>query len=76
MIRVADLPPDFLPSEGSDPVDDLNQAMTQFERHHIERILQQTLDKKEAARRLGIGLSSLYRKIAELGISISEGNRS
>jgi transcriptional regulator with PAS, ATPase and Fis domain len=39
-----------------------------FEKQHIERVLRQTPDKKEAAKRLGVGLSSLYRRIAELGI--------
>ncbi len=69
LITPADLPPDLAPVEG-DPslVDDLGEAVRRFERQHIERILQQTPDKKEAARRLGMGLSSLYRKIAELGI--------
>jgi transcriptional regulator with PAS, ATPase and Fis domain len=38
------------------------------EKQQIERILRQTPDKKGAARRLNIGLSSLYRRIAELGI--------
>ena len=50
-------------------VDDLGEAVKRFEKQHIERILRQTPDKKEAARRLGMGLSSLYRKIAELGIA-------
>jgi DNA-binding NtrC family response regulator len=69
LITPADLPPDLAPVEG-DPslVDDLGEAVRRFERQHIERILQHTPDKKEAARRLGMGLSSLYRKITELGI--------
>jgi DNA-binding NtrC family response regulator len=69
LITPADLPPDLVPSAG-DPalVDELGEAVHRFERQHIERILQQTPDKKEAARRLGLGLSSLYRKIAELRI--------
>ena len=50
------------------PVDDLGEAVKRFEKQHIERILRQTPDKKEAARRLGMGLSSLYRRITELGI--------
>ncbi len=72
LITPADLPPDLAPVEG-DPalVDDLGEAVKRFERQHIERILRQTPDKKEAARRLGMGLSSLYRKIAELGIQVS-----
>jgi DNA-binding NtrC family response regulator len=69
LLTPADLPPDLAP-RADDPalVDDLGDATRRFERQHIERILQQTPDKKEAARRLGMGLSSLYRKIAELGI--------
>jgi DNA-binding NtrC family response regulator len=69
LITPADLPPDLAPVEG-DPalVDDLGEAVKRFEKQHIERILRQTPDKKEAARRLGMGLSSLYRRIAELGI--------
>jgi DNA-binding NtrC family response regulator len=69
LVTYADLPPDLVPSEGvTGLVDDLGEAVKQFERLHIERILRQTPDKKEAARRLGMGLSSLYRRIAELGI--------
>jgi DNA-binding NtrC family response regulator len=69
LVTPADLPPDLAPVEG-DPglVDDLGEAVARFEKLHLERILRQTPDKKEAARRLGMGLSSLYRKIAELKI--------
>jgi DNA-binding NtrC family response regulator len=69
LIQPGDLPPDLAPVEG-DPalVDNLAEAVSRFEKQHIERILKQTPDKKEAARRLDIGLSSLYRRIAELGI--------
>jgi DNA-binding NtrC family response regulator len=69
LIDVADLPPDLVLSL-DDPtlVDDLGEAVRRFETLHIERILQQYPDKKEAARRLGISLSSLYRRITELGI--------
>jgi transcriptional regulator with PAS, ATPase and Fis domain len=42
--------------------------MKRFERLHIERALRQCPDKREAAKRLGIGLSSLYRKIEQYGI--------
>jgi DNA-binding NtrC family response regulator len=69
LITPADLPPDLAAVEG-DPalVDDLGEAVKRFEKQHIERILRQTPDKKEAARRLGMGLSSLYRRISELNI--------
>jgi DNA-binding NtrC family response regulator len=70
LIAPADLPPDLAPAEG-DPalVDDLGEAVRRFEKQHIERVLRQTPDKKEAARRLNMGLSSLYRRIGELGIT-------
>jgi DNA-binding NtrC family response regulator len=71
LITPADLPPDLAPAEG-DPtaVDGLGEALARFEKQHIERILGQSPDKREAAQRLGIGLSSLYRKISELKISM------
>jgi DNA-binding NtrC family response regulator len=69
LLQVSDLPPDLAPN-ADDPhlVDDLSEAVNRFERMHIERLLRRFPDKKEAARRLGVGLSSLYRRIAELGI--------
>ena len=68
-IRLGDLPSDIAPPVG-EPLDedDLSAALQKFERAHIERVLRLTPDKKEAARRLNIGLSSLYRKIEALGI--------
>lgn len=73
LIVPSDLPPDLAPVEG-DPslVDDLGEAVKRYEKQHIERILRQTPDKKDAARRLGMGLSSLYRRIAELGIQTAD----
>jgi DNA-binding NtrC family response regulator len=69
LIQASDLPPDLAPT-ADDPnlVDDLNEAVKRFEKQHIERILSQTPDKRDAAKRLGMGLSSLYRRITELGI--------
>jgi DNA-binding NtrC family response regulator len=69
LIGVEDLPPDLAVVE-DDPslTDDLTEAVRRFERRHIERILAETPDKKEAARRLNIGLSSLYRRLADLGM--------
>jgi DNA-binding NtrC family response regulator len=71
LITPADLPPDLAPVP-DDPalVDDLSEAVRRFEKQHIERILARVPDKKEAAKRLNMGLSSLYRKIAELGIQV------
>jgi DNA-binding NtrC family response regulator len=70
LITPADLPPDLVPQPG-DPftVDDLDEAVKRFERLHIERMLRLVPDKRDAAKRLGIGLSSLYRKIEQLGLS-------
>jgi transcriptional regulator with PAS, ATPase and Fis domain len=74
LITPSDLPPDLAPQEG-DPalVDDLSEAVKRFEKQHIERILRRAPDKKEAARLLNMGLSSLYRRIAELGIQAPQG---
>ena len=68
-IASGDLPPDLAPLE-NDPyaVDDLGEAVKRFEKQHIERILRQSPDKRDAAERLKVGLSSLYRRIGELGI--------
>ncbi|MFG0286315.1 MAG: sigma-54-dependent transcriptional regulator [Phycisphaerales bacterium JB039] len=67
-IGVDDLP--FQPAAGvDDSAEDLKGAMRQFERQHIIHSLREHhYDKSEAAKRLGIGLSSLYRKLEELGI--------
>jgi DNA-binding NtrC family response regulator len=59
-------------SMGDEPESLLNldAAVDAFTRRHIEKTLKATdNDKKEAARMLGLGLSSLYRKMEELGIS-------
>ena len=47
----------------------LREALSQYEKQHIMRVLEQThQDRREAAKLLDISLSSLYRKIEELGI--------
>jgi two-component system response regulator PilR (NtrC family) len=51
--------------------DDLREALRGYERVHIETVLRRTSgDKRVAADRLGLSLSSLYRKIDELGIGL------
>ncbi len=50
--------------------DDLRSALRHYERLHIQRVLRQWPDKREAAKRLKLGLSSLYRKIEELGLDL------
>src|SRR4051812_40996887 len=53
MVTPADLPPDLAPAI-NDPggVDELDLAVDRFKRLHIERLLRQSPDKREAARRL------------------------
>lgn len=69
LIGPSDLPPDVQPSD-QDPfaVDDLHAATERFEKLHLARLLRRTPDKREAARRLGIAVSSLYRKIEQHGL--------
>jgi DNA-binding NtrC family response regulator len=70
-IEPKDLPPELLgiaqPLPGTD---DLRSALRHYERLHIIRVLRQWPDKREAAKRLKLGLSSLYRKIEELEIDV------
>ncbi|WP_406696701.1 sigma-54 dependent transcriptional regulator [Singulisphaera sp. Ch08] len=68
-------PDDFAPGIIEDPAgttsdgDDLRAALREYERQHIQRVLEQCEDdKREAARRLGLGLSSLYRKLEDFGV--------
>jgi DNA-binding NtrC family response regulator len=65
-----DFPPGLIALSDDDPPgDNLRAAVRDCERHHIHRVLRDCGDdKREAARRLGMGLSSLYRKLEELGI--------
>ena len=68
-IAATDLPPEFLGLGQPLPdTDDLRSALRHYERLHIARVLRQCPDKRDAATRLRLGLSSLYRKIEELDI--------
>jgi DNA-binding NtrC family response regulator len=70
-VQPQDLPSDILGIETPIPAtDDLRSALRHYERLHIRRVLQQWPDKREAAKRLRLGLSSLYRKIEDLGIDL------
>lgn len=54
--------------------DDLRDAVRAFERAHILGVLSRAeQDKRVAAQRLGVSLSSLYRKLEELEIPLSAG---
>ena len=72
-ITVGDLPralrdrDEPLPAVG----DELREALRAYERIHIESVLRRTgHDKRKAADLLGLSLSSLYRKLNELGIDL------
>jgi transcriptional regulator with PAS, ATPase and Fis domain len=71
-ITIKDLPPSLLRAAEAQPAysTSLKEAAKQFEKQHILKVLEQAgQDRKEAARLLDISLSSLYRKLEELGIS-------
>ena len=66
ILTVDDFAADLVAATSGEPAgtDDLRAALDRFERDHIRRILDEAGgDKREAARRLGLGLSSLYRKL-------------
>jgi two-component system response regulator PilR (NtrC family) len=70
-IRVEDLPRTLRDAGGPLPPvgDDLREALRAYERIHIETVLARTgNDKRKAADLLGVSLSSLYRKLNELGV--------
>ncbi len=73
-ITPADLPPAIRQDAESLPVvaDNLKEAIHAYEKIHIENVLRRVSgDKRKAAALLGLGLSSLYRKIEELEIKNS-----
>ena len=67
VLAASDFPPELMPvGPADDARDDLRAAVRDYERRHIERVVKECGDdKREAARRLGLGLSSLYRKLEE-----------
>ncbi len=68
-VTAEDLPFGDVGAASDDIGEDLKQALMQFERQHIIYSLRRhRSDKAETARHLGIGVSSLYRKIEELKI--------
>jgi DNA-binding NtrC family response regulator len=70
-----DFPPGLIVDgepDGPGSGDNLRAALRDYERQHIQRVLRECNDdKRETARRLGLGLSSLYRKLEELGVRLS-----
>jgi transcriptional regulator with PAS, ATPase and Fis domain len=73
-ISLPDLPDYLTTASGESAISDaLRDVTRRFERQHIMAVLAQTqFDKKEAARRLGISLASLYRKIGEYAIQAND----
>ncbi len=72
-ITVADLPRPLRDQDEALPAvgDELREALRAYERIHIESVLRRTgSDKRKAAELLGLSLSSLYRKLNELGIGL------
>jgi transcriptional regulator with PAS, ATPase and Fis domain len=70
-IRSENLPPGIAPEEGGADAsgDNLAAALRRFAKAHIETVLSRhDHDRRKAAASLGIDLSTLYRKINELGI--------
>lgn len=71
-ITTADLPGRVMEESdaaGASVGDDLKRAVQFYERGHIANVMQRCEgDKKKAAGLLGISLSSLYRKLEELGL--------
>jgi DNA-binding NtrC family response regulator len=75
-ITVDDLPPALKPAGGLTlPVgDNLREALRAYEKAHIQSVLAKAEhDKRAAAELLGVSLSSLYRKLDELGIGLGGG---
>jgi DNA-binding NtrC family response regulator len=70
-ITLKDLPPHTATGVAVEYADDLKTSVRNFEKQHILAILKRVdNDKNRCAELLGIGLSSLYRKIDELGIKL------
>ncbi len=75
LIEVENLPPTFQALRLSQNTDEsesplsLDVAISSFSRRHILKVLEATqYEKKEAAKCLGLSLSSLYRKMDDLGL--------
>ena len=62
------LPPEFQPGAGRNEAPD-SMALDALERHHILKVLEYAAgNKAEAARLLGIGIATLYRKLESYGL--------
>lgn len=74
LITPKDLPPNMYsekPRDGEVTTDNLKEAMRFYERRHIlEHLSKYDNNKEDTAQDLGISVSSLYRKLDELEISL------
>ncbi len=72
-ITSADLPSQEVPDKEVTLDGNLEEAVKDFEKSHIESVLEKTGgDKKRAAELLGFSLSTLYRKMEKLGLRFDE----
>ncbi|MFA6470112.1 MAG: sigma 54-interacting transcriptional regulator [Bacteroidota bacterium] len=73
-IEVADLPPEIIEDEKSEPVvaggKSLETAETEFRRLYILRALRATKSKSEVAQILGINRTHFYKLLSQLGIDV------
>lgn len=69
-----DLPPELVgPGPFVRETDDLRAGVRAYEMHHIRWVLEATRgNREEAARRMGINPSTLYRRLKELDIDVPE----
>ncbi len=68
-LQIGDLPDDLHGSRVPEVGDDLRAAVRAYESHHIRQVLAATDgNREEAARRLGIDPSTLYRRLKELAL--------
>jgi Nif-specific regulatory protein len=71
-IQAADLPPEIIDEEKSEPViaggKSLEEAETEFRKLYILRVLRQAKSKSEAAQLLGINRTHFYKLLSQLGI--------
>lgn len=73
ILRIEHFPHIYSKSQLSQNNDDLKASVRKFEQDAIMRALQLAdFDKSKAAKILGLSLSSLYRKITELGIQLDD----
>ncbi|MHC4187698.1 MAG: helix-turn-helix domain-containing protein, partial [Planctomycetota bacterium] len=60
----------------SEKSESLHGAVKAYEKQYIYKVLNKyDWDKTEAAKALGVGLSSLYRKVDELGINVKKNRK-